>query len=186
MNKLAIYTSGKASRVLKYYNNYSYNKYPVEFVFYDGTCKKTLNLLFNLPTKIIYYKNDDNLKGKKLNEDISNKLLKHLKINNVRYMFCFGTAILKKPLIEFYKDSIINFHPSLLPSFPGLNAIDQALDYGVKYLGNTAHFIDEGIDTGKILLQNIIELEKYNDYDDVLDLQLEMYQNLYKYFRTKE
>ena len=53
---------------------------------------------------------------------------------------------------------MINVHPALLPAFPGLRAIEQALDYGVKVFGVTVHFVDEGVDTGPIIAQRAIEL----------------------------
>ena len=53
---------------------------------------------------------------------------------------------------------MINVHPALLPAFPGIGAIEQALDYGVKVFGVTVHFVDEGVDSGPIILQRAIEL----------------------------
>ncbi|NLW24243.1 MAG: phosphoribosylglycinamide formyltransferase [Clostridia bacterium] len=55
---------------------------------------------------------------------------------------------------------IINIHPSLLPAFPGLNAQKQALDYGVKFSGCTVHFVDEGVDSGPIILQAVVPVEE--------------------------
>ena len=52
----------------------------------------------------------------------------------------------------------INVHPALLPAFPGVRAVEQALDYGVKVFGVTVHFVDEGIDSGPIILQRAVEL----------------------------
>ena len=62
----------------------------------------------------------------------------------------------------------------MLPKYPGLNAIDQAILNNEKELGNTAHFIDEGIDTGQIILQSRIDSNEFVNYDTVLDMQIEM------------
>ncbi len=61
--------------------------------------------------------------------------------------------IVSKTLLEAFPDRVINIHPSLLPSFPGLHAQRQALDYGVRQTGCTVHLVDEGTDTGPILAQ---------------------------------
>jgi phosphoribosylglycinamide formyltransferase-1 len=180
-NKVACYCSGNASRIIKFYKKYEYRLFPLEFIFYDGNNIEILRKLreINSEVNIINYSNEIGLKGRKLSQDISFELLKNLNKYNVLYLFCFGTMILKSPLINEYENRIINFHPSLLPAFPGINAIDQALDYGVKYLGNTAHFIDEGIDTGKIISQTIISVKEFKGYEDVLGLQLDMLKNLF-------
>lgn len=62
---------------------------------------------------------------------------------------------------------VVNIHPSLLPSFPGLHAQKQALDYGVKISGATVHFVDEGVDTGPIILQAAVPVEP-NDTEETL------------------
>ncbi|MEA2390207.1 MAG: phosphoribosylglycinamide formyltransferase 1 [Solirubrobacteraceae bacterium] len=63
---------------------------------------------------------------------------------------------------------VVNVHPALLPAFPGLHAIEQALEYGVKVFGVTVHLVDEGVDTGPILLQRAVELPDARTPDDVL------------------
>jgi phosphoribosylglycinamide formyltransferase-1 len=63
-----------------------------------------------------------------------------------------------EPLLERFRDAIVNVHPSLLPAFPGLHAIEQALAYGVKVFGVTVHFVDAGVDSGPVILQGAREL----------------------------
>lgn len=64
--------------------------------------------------------------------------------------------IVGKPLIEAFPNRIMNIHPALLPSFPGLHGQKQALEYGVKVSGCTVHFVDEGMDTGPIIIQAVV------------------------------
>jgi phosphoribosylglycinamide formyltransferase 1 len=67
-------------------------------------------------------------------------------------------AILDAGFVARFPDRILNVHPALLPAFPGIRAIEQALDHGVKVFGVTVHLVDEGVDTGPIVLQRGIEL----------------------------
>jgi phosphoribosylglycinamide formyltransferase-1 len=62
---------------------------------------------------------------------------------------------------------VVNVHPALLPAFPGIGAIQQGLDYGVKVFGVTVHFVDEGVDTGRIILQRALELPGATTHDEV-------------------
>ena len=62
---------------------------------------------------------------------------------------------------------VINVHPALLPAFPGIRAVEQALDYGVKVFGVTVHFVDEGIDSGPVILQRALELPEATDAAEV-------------------
>ena len=64
--------------------------------------------------------------------------------------------ILKGDFLRSFEGRVINIHPSLLPSFPGLEASKQALDYGVKHTGATVHFVDQGIDSGAIIAQETV------------------------------
>lgn len=61
--------------------------------------------------------------------------------------------VVGKPLIDCFPNRIMNIHPALLPSFPGLNGQRQSLDYGVKIAGCTVHFVDQGVDTGPVIIQ---------------------------------
>lgn len=66
--------------------------------------------------------------------------------------------IIGKEIIGAYRNRIMNIHPALLPSFKGLHAQKQALDHGVKVAGCTVHFVDEGLDSGPIILQRCVEV----------------------------
>jgi phosphoribosylglycinamide formyltransferase 1 len=66
--------------------------------------------------------------------------------------------LLDARLVRRFAGRMINVHPALLPAFPGVRAIQQAVDYGVKVMGVTVHFVDEGVDTGPIILQECFEL----------------------------
>jgi phosphoribosylglycinamide formyltransferase-1 len=71
--------------------------------------------------------------------------------------------LLTVEFIRRYAGRMINVHPALLPAFPGVRAIEQALDYGVKVGGVTIHFVDEGVDTGPVLLQEAFDLPYHRD-----------------------
>ena len=68
-----------------------------------------------------------------------------------------------------YPHAVVNVHPALLPAFPGLGAVEQALAHGVRVFGVTVHFVDEGVDTGAIILQRAIDLSDATDAASVLD-----------------
>jgi phosphoribosylglycinamide formyltransferase-1 len=70
--------------------------------------------------------------------------------------------LLGAPFIRRFAGRIINVHPSLLPAFPGVRAIEQALEYGVKQMGVTVHFVDEGVDSGAIILQEAFAINPYS------------------------
>jgi phosphoribosylglycinamide formyltransferase 1 len=76
--------------------------------------------------------------------------------------------LLGEGFLERFPGAVINVHPSLLPAFPGLAAIEQALAYGVKVFGVTVHFVDGGVDTGPVIAQGAVELANASDPDAVL------------------
>jgi phosphoribosylglycinamide formyltransferase 1 len=76
--------------------------------------------------------------------------------------------LLTPEFLQRFPDRVINVHPSLLPAFPGLRAVEQALEYGVKVFGVTVHHLDEGIDTGRIIAQRAAELPDARTPDDVM------------------
>ena len=87
-------------------------------------------------------------------------------------------TILSKDFLLNWENKVLNIHPSLLPSFRGKNAVDQALRKGVKFTGCTVHIVDSGIDTGTILDQEIVKVSK-NDSTESLKKNLEKEHYLY-------
>jgi phosphoribosylglycinamide formyltransferase 1 len=79
------------------------------------------------------------------------------------YMELLGERFLNR-----FPGAVINVHPSLLPAFPGIGAVEQALAYGVKVFGVTIHFVDAGVDTGPVILQRAIEMPEPGGSDEVL------------------
>ena len=77
--------------------------------------------------------------------------------------------ILSACFIQRFPGAIVNIHPSLLPAFPGLDAQGQALRYGVKVAGCTVHFVDEGTDTGPIILQKVVPVEEGDTGETLAD-----------------
>jgi phosphoribosylglycinamide formyltransferase-1 len=76
--------------------------------------------------------------------------------------------LLSPAFLELFPGAVINVHPALLPAFPGLDAVGQALAYGVKVFGVTVHFVDDGVDSGPVILQRAIELPDAREPVDVL------------------
>jgi phosphoribosylglycinamide formyltransferase-1 len=76
--------------------------------------------------------------------------------------------LLTKPFLDRFPDRIVNVHPSLLPAFPGIDAVSQAIAYGVKLFGVTVHFADAGPDTGPVIMQRSVGLPDARELDDVL------------------
>jgi phosphoribosylglycinamide formyltransferase 1 len=86
-------------------------------------------------------------------------LADYLQSKGVRLVVLAGyMELLADVFLERFPGAVINVHPSLLPAFPGLHAVEQALDYGVKVFGVTVHFVDGGVDTGPVILQGAVEL----------------------------
>jgi phosphoribosylglycinamide formyltransferase-1 len=72
-------------------------------------------------------------------------------------------AILDAGFVARFPDRILNVHPSLLPAFPGIRSVERAVEHGVKVFGVTVHLVDEGVDTGPIVLQRAVELPDASD-----------------------
>ena len=116
-----------------------------------------LNLADNLgiPTTVI---NEPKFRTR-LSEDVESRLVEELQASGAELIVLAGyMRLVKAPLLEAFPRRIINIHPSLLPSFPGLEAWKQALVAGVKITGCTVHFVDSGMDTGEIIAQTEVTI----------------------------
>jgi phosphoribosylglycinamide formyltransferase 1 len=100
-------------------------------------------------------------KGKRLqfDKEIITTLRKY-KVTPKNGLVCLAgfMRIISPYFIKEYKNKILNIHPALLPAFPGLDAQKQAIEFGAKYSGCTVHFVDEGVDTGPIIIQEIVKI----------------------------
>ena len=108
------------------------------------------------------------------------KLLQVLKDHGVQLVLLAGyMKIVTTVLIEVYQWRMMNIHPSLLPSFPGLHAQQQALDAGVKVSGCTVHFVTEGVDEGPIIVQSTVSVNENDSLDTLSARILEQEHQLY-------
>ena len=101
-------------------------------------------------------------------EDYDTHLVEILKANSVDLVILAGFMRLLTPVfIRAFPMRIMNIHPALLPSFPGLNVQKKALEYGVKFSGCTVHFVDEAVDAGPIIIQAVVPVYD-NDTEETL------------------
>ena len=94
-------------------------------------------------------------------EEHDREILEALRARNIDLICLAGyMRILSRGFVEAYRGRILNIHPSLLPSFPGLDAQQQALEHGVKFTGCTVHFVDDTLDGGPIILQRVVPVDE--------------------------
>ncbi|MBF8302985.1 MAG: Phosphoribosylglycinamide formyltransferase [Candidatus Dadabacteria bacterium] len=117
-----------------------------------------------IPVEVIDHRNYSS------REDFEREIQKRLDQYKVDLIALAGFMRILTPLfIRNYKNRIMNLHPALLPSFPGTNAVKQALMYGVKFTGCTVHFVDEGVDTGPIILQAVVPIYDTDTEESLLE-----------------
>jgi phosphoribosylglycinamide formyltransferase-1 len=101
-------------------------------------------------------------------EEYEQEIMKHLDSYKIDLIVLAGYMRLLSPgFVKKYHYHIINIHPALLPAFPGLHAQRQALEYGVKVSGCTVHLVDEGVDSGPIILQKAVEVKQFDDEESL-------------------
>ncbi len=119
---------------------------------------------YDIPVEVVDHKNFSK------REDFEKKIILRLEKYSIDLVVLAGFMRILTPLIvNHYKNKIINIHPALLPSFPGINSALQALDYGVKITGCTVHFVNVGVDTGPIILQSTVNIANDDTEESLLE-----------------
>ncbi len=107
-------------------------------------------------------------------EDYDARLVEELKRHNPDVICLAGFMRLLTPVfIEAFRGRILNIHPSLLPAFPGLDAQRQAFEHGVRFSGCTVHFVDEGLDSGPIIVQAAVPVKDDDTVESLSERILE-------------
>ena len=171
MQKLGILISGRGSNMEAILKTIKNKKIPIKpaIVISNSSNARGLKIAKKLgvETEIIVSKG---FKGNRWDYDkkIITVLQKH-GVTPKNGIVCLAgfMRIISPQFIRKYKNKILNMHPALLPAFPGLDAQKQAIEYGAKYSGCTVHFVDDGVDTGPIIIQSVVKINK-NDTEETL------------------
>ena len=164
--KIAVLASGRGSNFQAILNNIKSGNLDVEInvLISDRKSAKALEIARENNIDTIYF----NIKEFPSREEFDKAIAEELKRREIDLVCLAGyMKIVGKLVLDTFKNRIINIHPALLPSFPGLDAQKQAVEHGVRYSGCTVHFVDEGVDTGPIILQQVVPVLQ-NDTDETL------------------
>lgn len=190
MIKLAVFASGSGSNFQAIVNAIAQGKLPAvcTLLVCDKPGAKVIERAkkAGVPAFVAEPKNFENKTA------YEQAILKKLKESGVEFIALAGYMRLIGPvLLQAYEGKIVNIHPSLLPSFPGLDAVGQAVDAGVKVTGVTIHYVDSGMDTGPIIAQKAVDIDEGDTKDSVMQkvhaVEHQLYpQTLAKLFQKKE
>lgn len=171
MINLAILISGRGSNMEAILKSIKKNNIPVNpsVVISNKADAKGLKIAQNLGVKTEVVESQG-IKGP--NWDYDKKIISILEKYNVtpkNGLVCLAgfMRIMSPEFIRHFKTRVMNIHPAILPSFPGLHSQRQAVECGVKYSGCTVHFADEGVDTGPIIIQAVVKV-KDDDTEETL------------------
>jgi phosphoribosylglycinamide formyltransferase-1 len=125
-----------------------------------------------------FWKDKEHREEKRVEYD--KKIIAELEKRKVDLVLLAGYMLIISPyFVNKYKNRMMNIHPSILPSFPGVNAQKQALEYGVKYTGATVHFVDAEMDHGPIIIQDVVPVCEYDTEQTLSDRILEKEHEIY-------
>lgn len=177
----AIFASGSGSNAQVLANHAHQNSYPLKMVFTDKKDAGVIQRLSGLDIPLICIEKDSLSKA-----EYEKRILAECDKFEIDWVFLAGYMKILGPtfLNHFYDQDlilhrIINIHPSLLPSFPGADGFGDAFSYGVKMSGITIHFVDNGVDTGPILLQDTFLREESDTLDSFKKKGQEIEHTLY-------
>ncbi|NLK07083.1 MAG: phosphoribosylglycinamide formyltransferase [Firmicutes bacterium] len=158
MGRLAVLVSGRGSNLQALIDAVHQKKLNASIVSVISDRTNAYGLqraqIAGIPTKVFPW-----LKGG-CREDYFQQIADYLEDLQIDLVVLAGfMRVLSPNIVAQFPNRIINIHPSLLPAFPGLNAQRQALEYGVKFTGCTVHFVDEGVDSGPILVQKVVPIQ---------------------------
>lgn len=161
-NRLGVLVSGSGTNLQAILDATDKPDYPAEVALVISNIPNALALdratKKNIPTVLVPHEKYPS------REDFENEMIQHLDRIGVHLVVLAGFMRVLSPLfIRHYRNRILNIHPALLPAFPGTHAIQQAWDYGVKVTGVTVHFVNEGTDTGPIILQKELPFQEGED-----------------------
>jgi phosphoribosylglycinamide formyltransferase-1 len=160
VGRLAVLISGRGSNLQALIDAIETGKLDAEIVLVISDRSDALGLSraekAGIPTRVVPWE------GEEQRTAYFERMVRILQEAQVDLVVLAGfMRLLSANLIKAFPHRVINIHPSLLPAFPGLRAQHQALEYGVRVSGCTVHFVDEGLDTGPIILQKAVPV-----YDD--------------------
>lgn len=171
MINIAVFISGRGSNFLALLKNIEkgiIQNCRIAVVFSNNPSAKGLEYAVSAGIEIITIPSKNRSDRAEYDKEIINALAEY----NIDLICLAGyMRIVTSELVEAYENRIINIHPALLPSFSGLYAQKQALDYGVKVSGCTVHFVDSGMDTGPVILQKTVPVYD-NDTEDTLSARI--------------
>tara|TARA_Y100000782_G_scaffold61936_1_gene67911 strand:- start:509 stop:1123 length:615 start_codon:yes stop_codon:yes gene_type:complete len=169
--KLAILISGRGSNMQAILNSIKKQSIPINpvIVISNKPTARGLRIAkrYGVKTEIVESKGFQGSRWEYDQKIID--VLSGYKITPKNSLICLAgfMRILSPEFIKKYKNRILNIHPAILPAFPGLDAQKRAIDSGVKYSGCTVHFVDEGVDTGQIIVQEVVKVRS-DDTEETL------------------
>ena len=170
----AVFISGKGTNLKKLIQLSKTKKSPIKICLIISSNSKAEGLKYSIKYKIKKYVIKKNDKNSEI------KILKKLEINKISFICLAGyMRILSKKFIKNFKGKIINIHPSLLPKYKGLNTHERVIKNKEKYTGCTVHYVNDKLDSGKIILQKKIKVFRHDTAESIKKRVLDKEHQIY-------